>query len=72
MKPPQHTCTEGCLMQTNAACVTGQCLAHRLPRASGRVTTQRSAVVTRTQSGAKCEGRGTILMTGANAAGIMV
>jgi len=45
--------TEGCPIQTNATCVTGQCLAHVLLRASVRVTTQRSAVVTRTYSGLK-------------------
>jgi len=72
MKPPQHTCTEGCLMQTNAACVTGQCLAHRLPGASGRVTTQRSAVVTRPQSGPKCVRCENIFETRSNATGIMV
>ena len=38
-------------MQANAACVTGVSLAHGLPRTNGRVTTERSAVVTRSQSG---------------------
>jgi len=38
-------------MQTNAACVTGYRLAYGMPRTNGRVSTERSAVVTRLQSG---------------------
>jgi len=38
---------EGRPNHSNAVGVTGNRLAHRLPRESGRVTTQRSAVVTR-------------------------
>ena len=71
MKLSQHTGTEGCRIQPDAACVTGQCLAHRLPSASGRVTTQRSAVVTRPHSGLKCEWHGNIFETCSNASGIM-
>jgi hypothetical protein len=36
MKPPQHTCTEGCPIQTNAACVTGNRLAQRGSDAAGK------------------------------------
>jgi len=42
-------------MQHNAICVTGYHLARGLPCPGSRVTTQRSAVVTRPQSGGKCE-----------------
>ena len=52
-KPHQPARAEGCPQQTNASHVTGQCLAQWLPRASVRVTTQQSAVVTRTYSGPK-------------------
>ena len=54
-------------MQTNATCVTGISLAHRLPCTSGRVTTQRSAVVTRPHSVPKCEWCGKIFVTRPNA-----
>lgn len=57
-------------MQTNATCVAGISLAHRLPCTSGRVTTQRSAVVTRPHSIAKCEWRGRFFCTRQNARGI--
>ena len=72
MEPPQHTRTEGCPMQPNATCVTGRRLAHALPRASVRVTTQRSAVVTRTHSGLKYVACQNYLKTRPTAAGIMV
>ena len=58
-------------MQTNAACVTGNRLAHGLPRASGRVTTQRSAVVTRTHSGLKYAACQNFLKACPTAPGIM-
>jgi len=35
--------------------VTGKSLAHRVPCESGRVTTERSAVVTRPESETKCQ-----------------
>lgn len=63
--------TEGCPIQTNATCVTGQRLAHALRRSSGRVTTQRSAVVTRPHSVPKCEWRGKFFITRPNASRIM-
>ena len=62
---------EGCPIQTNATCVTGQRLAHALRRSSGRVTTQRSAVVTRPHSVPKCEWRGKFFITRPNASRIM-
>ena len=72
LKPPQPACTGGCPIKTAATCVTGKRLAHGLPRSNGRVTTQRSAVVTRTYSGPKCAAWRIFLNTGANAAKIMV
>jgi len=51
--------------------VTGYCLAHGLPRTSGRVTTQRSAVVTRPHSVPKCECCGKFFVTRPNASDIM-
>ena len=59
-------------MQPNATCVTGMCLAHALPRASVRVTTQRSAVVTRTYSGLKYAACQNFLNIRPTAPGIMV
>jgi len=64
--------TEGCLIQTNAACVTGNRLARGLPRANFRVTTQRSAVVTRTYSGLKYAACQNFLNIRPNASRIMV
>ncbi len=58
-------------MQTDATCVTGISLAHRLPCTSGRVTTQRSAVVTRPYSGPKCAACRNFLNARPNAPGIM-
>lgn len=55
MKPRQHTRTEGCPIQHNASCVTGDAWRTGCYVRGGRVTTERSAVVTRPQSGAKCE-----------------
>ena len=51
----------------NATCVTGQRLAHALRCLSGRVTTQRSAVVTGPHSVPKCEWRGEFFYTRPNA-----
>jgi len=51
MKLLRHTCIEGCPMQADAACMTGASLARGMPRTNGRVTTERSAAVTRPQSG---------------------
>jgi len=67
----QTACTEGCPIQPNATCVTGKRLAHALLRTSGRVTTQRSAVVTRTYSGPKCRACRIFLNARPNAARIM-
>ncbi len=64
--------TEGCPIQHNATCVTGVCLAHGLLCTSGRVTTQRSAVVTRTHSGHKYVACQNFLKARPTAAGIMV
>ena len=72
LKPPQPAHTECCLPQTNATCVTGQFLAHALLRASVRVTTQRSAVVTQTKSEPKCVSQRTFPKTRSTAPGIMV
>lgn len=54
-------------MQHDATCVTGYRLAHALRRPSGRVTTQRSAVVTRPHSVPKCECCGKFFETRSNA-----
>jgi hypothetical protein len=70
MKPPQHTCTEGCPMLPNAACVTGIAWRTGCHGRSGCVTTQRSAVVTRPHSELKYEWRGNIFKTCSNASGI--
>ncbi len=72
MKPPQHTCSEGCPIQPDATGVTGYCLAHGMLRAIGRVTTERSVVVTRPQSEPKCEWCGNIFDLCSNASGITV
>ncbi len=53
VEPRQPARTEDRMMHHNAAYVTGNRLAHRLPSASVRVTSQRSAVVTRTPSECK-------------------
>ncbi len=71
LKPHQPARTEGCPTQTNAICVTGQCLARALLYASVRVTTKRSAVVTRTYSGPKCAAWRNFSNTRPNAPGIM-
>ena len=63
--------TEGCPMQPNATSVTGMRLAHALLCASVRVTTQRSAVVTRTFSGLKYAACQNFLIVRPNAPGIM-
>jgi hypothetical protein len=52
-KPRQTACTEGCPKQANATCVTGNAWRTDCHAGSGRVTTERSAVVTRTYSGLK-------------------
>jgi len=72
LEPHQPARTEGCPMQPNATCVTGRRMAHRLPRASVRVTTQRSAVVTRTYSGLKYAACQNFLNIRPTAPGIMV
>ena len=72
LKPHQPARAEGCLIQTNATCVTGNRLAHALLCASVRVTTQRSAVVTRTKSEPKCVSQQTFPKTRSTAPGIMV
>jgi hypothetical protein len=71
LKPHQPARTEGCPMQANATCVTGVCLAHWLLCTSVRVTTQRSAVVTRTYSGPKYAACQNFLIARPNAPGIM-
>jgi len=71
MKTDAPVRTEGCPIQTNATCVTGQRLAHALRRSSGRVTTQRSAVVTRPHSVSKCEWCGKFFITRPNSSRIM-
>ena len=55
MKPCQPARTEGYPIQHNASCVTGNAWRTDCHVRGGRVTTERSAVVTRPQSGAKCE-----------------
>ena len=57
-------------MQTDATCVTGISLARGLPCTNGRVTTQRSAVVTRPQPVRKCEWCGKFIITRSNASRI--
>ena len=59
-------------MQPNATSVTGMRLAHALLCASVRVTTQRSAVVTRTYSGPKYAACQNFLNARPTAPGIMV
>jgi len=71
LKPHQPAHTEGCSIQHNATCVTGHCLAHALLRASVRVTTQQSAVVTRSHSGLKYAACQNFLKACPTAPGIM-
>ena len=72
MEPPQPACTGGCPIKTAVTCVTDKHLAQALPSSNVRVTTQRSAVVTRTYSGPKCAAWRIFLNTRPNAAKIMV
>ena len=72
LKPPQPACTGGCPIKTAATFVTVKRLAHGLLRSNVRVTTQRSAVVTRAYSGPKCAACRIFLNTRPNASKIMV
>jgi len=72
LKLTQPARPEGCPILTNATCVTGSRLAHGLLCPSVRVTTQRSAVVTRTKSEPKCVSQWTISKSCSTAPGIMV
>lgn len=51
MKPRQHTRTEGCPRQHKATCVTGDAWRTSCPVRGDRVTTDRSTIVARPQSG---------------------
>ena len=51
MKPREHTRTEGCPRQHKATCVTGDAWRTGYHDQCDRVTTDRSTVVARSQSG---------------------
>jgi hypothetical protein len=69
-KQRQPACTEGCPIQAVATCVTGSAWRTGCHAGSGRVTTERSAVVTRPHSVPKCEYCGKFFVTRPNASDI--